>query len=330
MCDQIVNLVEQVKGGSIRAYAIATAERSPALPDVPTTKEAGLPEYQVSAWNALFAERDAEGRGRQAERHAGRRARRCCNAQAPARPRQRDPRQGGALSGALQKLVESGSAGTRSSRVRAVARNGSGPKVGLFIPVLRRRLLSRDRRRDARAARALGVKVSLSARPDLLRPADGEQRLPRGRGAGRALRQNFAKFDYVVTPSGSCTHHVREKAAAPQHLELTEFLHDVLKVREFRGRSSRTRSGCTSGAGLRGPGRQHQRDRRAGVLKPLALLSSGKGADRQARASRRVLRLRRDVLGDRGAGVGAHGLRQGERPTSPPAPSTSSRRTPRA
>src|SRR5688572_10711830 len=55
MCDQIVNLVEQVKGGAIRAYAIATAERSPALPDVPTTKEAGLPEYQVSAWNALFA-----------------------------------------------------------------------------------------------------------------------------------------------------------------------------------------------------------------------------------------------------------------------------------
>jgi len=55
MCDQIVNLVEQVKGGSIKAYAIASTERSPALPDVPTTKEAGLPEYQVSAWNALFA-----------------------------------------------------------------------------------------------------------------------------------------------------------------------------------------------------------------------------------------------------------------------------------
>ena len=55
MCDQIVNLVEQVKGGSIKAYAIATPERSPALPNVPTTKEAGLPEYEVSAWNALFA-----------------------------------------------------------------------------------------------------------------------------------------------------------------------------------------------------------------------------------------------------------------------------------
>jgi tripartite-type tricarboxylate transporter receptor subunit TctC len=55
MCDQIVNLVEQIRAGSIKAYAIATPERSPALPDLPTTKEAGLPDYQVSAWNALFA-----------------------------------------------------------------------------------------------------------------------------------------------------------------------------------------------------------------------------------------------------------------------------------
>src|SRR5205085_3352243 len=55
MCDQIVNAVPQVQAGSIKAYAIATAERNPALPDVPTTKEAGMPEYQASAWNALFA-----------------------------------------------------------------------------------------------------------------------------------------------------------------------------------------------------------------------------------------------------------------------------------
>ncbi len=55
MCDQIVNLVEQIKAGTIKAYAVATPERSPALPNVPTTKEAGLPEYQVSAWNAVFA-----------------------------------------------------------------------------------------------------------------------------------------------------------------------------------------------------------------------------------------------------------------------------------
>lgn len=55
MCDQIVNLAEQIRAGSIKAYAVATPERNPALPDLPTTKEAGLPEFQVSAWNALFA-----------------------------------------------------------------------------------------------------------------------------------------------------------------------------------------------------------------------------------------------------------------------------------
>ncbi|HEX8665780.1 MAG TPA: tripartite tricarboxylate transporter substrate binding protein BugD [Beijerinckiaceae bacterium] len=54
-CDQIVNLVPQIQAGTIKAMAIATPERSPSLPNVPTTKEAGLPEYEVSAWNAVFA-----------------------------------------------------------------------------------------------------------------------------------------------------------------------------------------------------------------------------------------------------------------------------------
>jgi tripartite-type tricarboxylate transporter receptor subunit TctC len=55
MCDQIVNVVPQVNGGTIKAYAIGTPERNPALPNIPTSKEAGLPEFQASAWNALFA-----------------------------------------------------------------------------------------------------------------------------------------------------------------------------------------------------------------------------------------------------------------------------------
>ncbi|MDR2240661.1 MAG: hypothetical protein LBE33_09480 [Zoogloeaceae bacterium] len=54
-CDQIVSVASQIQGGSIKAYAIATEARSPALPDIPTTAEAGLPEFKVSAWNALFA-----------------------------------------------------------------------------------------------------------------------------------------------------------------------------------------------------------------------------------------------------------------------------------
>ena len=55
VCDQIVNLVEQINAGTVKAFAIATPQRSPALPAVPTTREAGLPDYQVSAWNAIFA-----------------------------------------------------------------------------------------------------------------------------------------------------------------------------------------------------------------------------------------------------------------------------------
>jgi tripartite-type tricarboxylate transporter receptor subunit TctC len=55
MCDQITNLTPQVRAGNIKAYAIATPERSPALPDVPTTREGGLPEFQISGWNAIFA-----------------------------------------------------------------------------------------------------------------------------------------------------------------------------------------------------------------------------------------------------------------------------------
>jgi len=36
MCDQIVNAVPQINGGTIKAYAVATPERNPSLPNVPT------------------------------------------------------------------------------------------------------------------------------------------------------------------------------------------------------------------------------------------------------------------------------------------------------
>ena len=55
MCNAIPDAVQQVQSGLAKGYAISTAERSPALPNVPTAVEAGLPEFQASAWNALFA-----------------------------------------------------------------------------------------------------------------------------------------------------------------------------------------------------------------------------------------------------------------------------------
>jgi tripartite-type tricarboxylate transporter receptor subunit TctC len=43
----------QIKGGALRALAVTSEKRSAALPEVQTTKEAGLPGYLSSSWNAL-------------------------------------------------------------------------------------------------------------------------------------------------------------------------------------------------------------------------------------------------------------------------------------
>jgi tripartite-type tricarboxylate transporter receptor subunit TctC len=55
MCSDVLGSAPQLQSGTIKAYAIAATERSPGLPSVPTTREAGLPAFQASAWNALFA-----------------------------------------------------------------------------------------------------------------------------------------------------------------------------------------------------------------------------------------------------------------------------------
>lgn len=49
MCDQAASVVPQVAAGSIKAYAVGTASRNPAMPDVPTSVEAGAPAFQASA-----------------------------------------------------------------------------------------------------------------------------------------------------------------------------------------------------------------------------------------------------------------------------------------
>ncbi|MFT4275771.1 MAG: tripartite tricarboxylate transporter substrate-binding protein [Rhodopseudomonas sp.] len=57
MCDQIVNAVPALRQGTIKAYVIASSERDPAVPQVPTASEAGLPRFRVAAWTGLFAPR---------------------------------------------------------------------------------------------------------------------------------------------------------------------------------------------------------------------------------------------------------------------------------
>jgi tripartite-type tricarboxylate transporter receptor subunit TctC len=53
-CEQSVSVIEQVKSGAIKAYAVSAAERLASLPDVPTAKELGL-NYQMSIWAGMFA-----------------------------------------------------------------------------------------------------------------------------------------------------------------------------------------------------------------------------------------------------------------------------------
>jgi tripartite-type tricarboxylate transporter receptor subunit TctC len=53
--DQVSNAITQVQAGRIRAYAIADTKRLAAAPDIPTAEEAGLPGFQISLWNGLWA-----------------------------------------------------------------------------------------------------------------------------------------------------------------------------------------------------------------------------------------------------------------------------------
>ena len=55
LCADATTAAPQLEGGKIKAYAIASPRRNPLLPNVPTTTDAGLPEFQTSAWFALFA-----------------------------------------------------------------------------------------------------------------------------------------------------------------------------------------------------------------------------------------------------------------------------------
>jgi len=57
MFDPTIGMVAPIRAGRLRALAVTTATRSPALPDIPTLGEF-LPGYEVSGWNGLCAPRN--------------------------------------------------------------------------------------------------------------------------------------------------------------------------------------------------------------------------------------------------------------------------------
>jgi tripartite-type tricarboxylate transporter receptor subunit TctC len=55
MVDLAASSAQQVRAGTIKAYAVTTRQRLPALPDVPTVDEAGLPGFYVESWHGIWA-----------------------------------------------------------------------------------------------------------------------------------------------------------------------------------------------------------------------------------------------------------------------------------
>src|SRR6187431_2407347 len=54
-CDPILGPLPHVRAGTVKALAIAAKKRSPLLPDVPTSYEQGLPEFDCAPFYAVFA-----------------------------------------------------------------------------------------------------------------------------------------------------------------------------------------------------------------------------------------------------------------------------------
>jgi tripartite-type tricarboxylate transporter receptor subunit TctC len=55
MVTDLPSVIGQVKGGAVRALAVTAQQRSAVLPDTPTAAEAGFPDFEMYAWQALFA-----------------------------------------------------------------------------------------------------------------------------------------------------------------------------------------------------------------------------------------------------------------------------------
>ena len=55
MFDNLPSAIGQIQAGKLRALAVTTAQRSSALPDVPTLAEAGMEGFNVSAWFGVAA-----------------------------------------------------------------------------------------------------------------------------------------------------------------------------------------------------------------------------------------------------------------------------------
>ena len=52
--DNLASMTPHVKAGRVRAIGVTSIKRTPALPDLPTISEAGLPGFEVTTWSGVI------------------------------------------------------------------------------------------------------------------------------------------------------------------------------------------------------------------------------------------------------------------------------------
>jgi tripartite-type tricarboxylate transporter receptor subunit TctC len=54
-CEQVIGVLGAIENRTVKAYVVSGSTRSPAIPDVPSAAEAGLPNYRLNIWSAILA-----------------------------------------------------------------------------------------------------------------------------------------------------------------------------------------------------------------------------------------------------------------------------------
>ena len=166
-------------------------------------------------------------------------------------------------------------------------------KVGLFVPCYIDAFFPEVAIATLELLERFGVEVAYPLDQTCCGQPMGNSGCQDDAAATEALfARNFAGFDYVVGPSGSCTHHVREHLTAIRQtaqvkklrahtLDLVEFLHDVLRVEAFPWAEFRHKvglhNGCASLRALR-EAKMSEIDEPP-FSKPMSLLSKVKGIE---------------------------------------------------
>lgn len=120
-------------------------------------------------------------------------------------------------------------------------------RVGLFIPCYIDAVYPEVGIATLELLEKLGVKVGFPLEQTCCgQPMTNEGDFESAKAAEKLFVQNFKDFDYIVGPAGSCVKQIKvhydklEQTPEVKHVqentyELIEFLHDILKVKEFPG-----------------------------------------------------------------------------------------------